>query len=207
MENEAYLLNIKNIDDTTFNRCIQFIDKRRKEKINSYTNKLIKYQSIGVGILLNYCLKKNELDLNNIHYDSYGKPTVHSNKTIYISLSHSGNYCACAISKSPVGIDVQEWIGANSLIIEKYFSNDEKKYLASIQNPNAFYSLWCRKECVIKALGKSNLQNTFVISCPENYIFYDFTYDNHSLAIFGEIENCPSKVQLITIEEIMKELL
>lgn len=85
-----------------------------------------------------------------VRYDAAG---------IYLNLSHSGDLLAVALSRNPVGIDI-EWPRARKLIdnVADYFAQEEAAYLLAlpeVQRQQAFYRLWTLKEAACKSVGLS----------------------------------------------------
>lgn len=86
------------------------------------------------------------------------KPKLKDNSLgINFNISHSSDCALIAISKSPVGVDVEN---AQNLIeyapiMDTCFSINEKIYVdVHADSLKAFYTLWTRKEAVIKLFGK-----------------------------------------------------
>jgi len=76
-----------------------------------------------------------------------GKPVCRCG---YISLSHSANCVAVALSDKPVGVDVQICTNVQTLkIAEKIFTKNELRQLQSGEN---FFAIWCRKEALWKSM-------------------------------------------------------
>ena len=209
MKNRAYLLNVLSLNERLYHQGLSYICDVRKQTLNTLSIVNEKKLSLGVELLLQYALKEQQLPYYGLCYDETGKPLLINQNEIHISLSHSGNYCACALSNDIVGIDVQEWIGATPLIPKRFFSKEEQQFLESLplsKKEQAFYSLWCRKECLIKTFQNPNMKQLSTISCDENYIFYDYQFNRHSVAVFGKICNCPSSLEEVSIETLMRKL-
>jgi len=90
-------------------------------------------------------------DINKKPLIAYPPASVHFN------LSHSGDAVAVAVSKYPVGVDI-EHIKQNfnfNEIIRSYFSSKERKLITdSPELPIQFFRLWTRKESLLKATGE-----------------------------------------------------
>ena len=84
--------------------------------------------------------------------DEMGKPYFEGNP-LYFNVSHSGEYLAIAISKYPVGIDIQE----PKLIKDGMFRKvvqPEEDCLIGEDRQKDFLRLWTLKESFVKAEGK-----------------------------------------------------
>ena len=83
-------------------------------------------------------------------YNENGKPEL---DFCFFSISHSGNYAACAVAQTPVGIDIEDT--GRFKIREKYmlFTDNETRYVNERDSARRFCIIWTRKEAYIKAAG------------------------------------------------------
>ena len=77
----------------------------------------------------------------------------------YISISDTKNYWACAVSDSPLGIDIEELSRRASASIVRKFHKAEQEYLSvlsagSREWTEELFSIWTRKEAYAKYTGK-----------------------------------------------------
>ncbi len=86
--------------------------------------------------------------LRYLNTDPSGKPYLFGG-TPYISLSHSGEYVAAAVSDSPVGIDIQCYRPMVDSHMKRLCSEEESEYLKT-QPTSEFFRLWTAKEAYIK---------------------------------------------------------
>lgn len=90
--------------------------------------------------------------------DQWGKPFLAEYPDIFINLSHSGLYAACAIGEKPVGVDVEGWKGRRNLerIVKKFHPLEEKAFgkTEEEKKEELFYQIWVQKESFMKAVGK-----------------------------------------------------
>ncbi len=83
-----------------------------------------------------------------------------------LSISHSGQWVACAVSLAgPVGLDIERIDPARDMlaIAEQAFGPEEAGLLRSLDvavRANAFYRMWCRHEAHIK-LGCKGVHDMF----------------------------------------------
>lgn len=78
---------------------------------------------------------------------------------LHVSVSHSGEYFVCALSDSPVGVDLQQHSRQESgcarlwKIARRYFHPTEQRFM--IPNPaERFFTLWTARESYVKFTGK-----------------------------------------------------
>jgi len=115
-----------------------------------------------------------------------GKPFFPEYPHIHFSISHSGDFWACAFSGEPVGFDLQikeprDFEG----IAKRFFCPEEIRVLAEKNHcTDAFYPMWTAKESYVKFLGRgiNGKLNDFdvtkplpdgaqvqPVACPEGY--------------------------------------
>jgi 4'-phosphopantetheinyl transferase len=97
----------------------------------------------------------------------HGKPEFSG---LHISLSHSGDMIAVAVSSDrPVGVDIQNVLpGLDTVALAaRYFPPGEARYVAAGPDASAqeerFTGLWVRKEAVVKAAGSRLFPNLKIV--------------------------------------------
>ena len=117
-------------------------------------------QSFAASLLLEYVVKrlfpKAEHPLE-VAIAQGGKPYLAKEPDIHFNLSHSGDWAVCAISSSPVGVDIQQCRSFKPNIADRFFHPDEVQYLSALppaERETAFYTLWTLKESYVKADGR-----------------------------------------------------
>ena len=96
----------------------------RREKLKRQKNDLARKHGLGAELLLIKALEAAApefLPPLDISCGIDGKPEL-VGSGISFNLSHSGNYAACAVSDSPIGLDIQTERDFNKGIVEKYFT-------------------------------------------------------------------------------------
>ena len=84
--------------------------------------------------------------------DEMGKPYFDGNP-LHFNVSHSGEYLAIAISKHPVGIDIQEPKLIKDGMFRKVVQQEEDCLIGENRQKD-FLRLWALKESFVKAEGK-----------------------------------------------------
>ena len=91
-----------------------------------------------------------------------GKPSA--NLPFQFNVSHSGDYVICAVSKAPIGVDIEQIKPFRAGLVSRYFSQAEAAY---VWGENAtdlekivdhticarFYRVWTAKEAYVKMTG------------------------------------------------------
>jgi len=120
------------------------------------------HQSHAARKLLNYSLRrffgKKTAKLWQLNKSRNGKPFLIADGSPSISLAHSDNWVACAISNATnIGIDIEaiksrDW----NAYREDVFHEEEAAWVLNASNEDRDVrglSSWCRKEALVKALG------------------------------------------------------
>ena len=100
-----------------------------------------------------------------IEKDEKGKPYLEGYSDLYISISHSGPYIACAFGDKPVGVDTEMWKAHPKWrrIVDKMHLRELEAFdracggaaSEEAEEPvEAFCDLWVRKESFLKAIGE-----------------------------------------------------
>jgi len=81
---------------------------------------------------------------------AHGKPVLRDASAPYVSVSHSGELVAVAVTDAaPIGVDVEA-------VVERDHAALATTFLAAtetVDGASGFYTLWTRKEAVVKATG------------------------------------------------------
>lgn len=97
-----------------------------------------------------------DVNISNIGKDKYGRPYFINHDEIDMSISHTEGMIAVAVARGKrVGIDVEKIHRINKKIVDKYYSELEKKM---IYDENEDYEtnstiIWTRKEAYSKYIG------------------------------------------------------
>jgi 4'-phosphopantetheinyl transferase len=142
------------VSELDINNIPGSISEDRIKKSRKYFHKKDKKLSIGVEILLNHALDKIGVIDPIFDTDKYGKPYLKNYPDIHFNLSHSENYVACAVSDSPVGVDIEYIHDIDLNIAKHYFYGSEYEYILNNDNKKkAFFELWVLKESYMKMTG------------------------------------------------------
>lgn len=114
--------------------------------------------SLTGELLARYALRElSGIPANQLRFavQESGKPVLESPQGYYFNVSHSGDLCACAAARVPVGIDVQQMKPVRfEAIARRYFQPEEQSQLAQQEDPmEMFYTLWTKREAIGKCLG------------------------------------------------------
>ena len=152
--------------------CLHGVDfalsEYRQNRLSQIKHEQKKKQSLGAELLLMHAVKEIYPEHSfplEINCNEHGKPAL-LNVPIHFSLSHSGDYVACVVSDSPVGIDIEQDFEEREEVSRRFFNSAEHAYIASAKDKSrAFTRIWTAKESALKQLGfglSGGLKNVFV---------------------------------------------
>lgn len=109
--------------------------------------------------------------------DVFGKPYLKGYDDISFNISHSGDYIACAISDSAVGIDIELLRDVYDHGVLEFLADEEQRYLKAIPEQNKckeFFDIWTKKESYIKMIGKglSISMRSFSVLSQEDCMYH-----------------------------------
>jgi 4'-phosphopantetheinyl transferase len=186
---------VKSYDDSTLSK----LDKDRRYKIKELKIEEEKYRSITAGLLLYHAFiqsgySNEQWDNITVSYGEYGKPYLDGYEQFNYSISHSGNYCICAVDSEGIGADIQEMRPWRLQMAKRFFNQSEYERLASHTSTDEaereFYNIWTAKESVAKLIGRG-------IGAGISHLVTDSEYDTindlkknkrYNIKIFDEIE-------------------
>lgn len=74
---------------------------------------------------------------------------------LFVSISHSGDYVAAAVSENPIGIDVEKIRDFDKKLVDRICTPRERDYVLAKDTALRFFEVWTGKEAHFKAYGGS----------------------------------------------------
>jgi len=193
---EIYAVNIHDPipNQKNFEHLIKALFPHKENEIRKYKKVGDQRRKLYGELLLKYILsKKVNIKMNKILFskNDYGKPLYKENKGIHFNLSHSGDWCVCAFSQFPIGIDIEQMEPLDIQWTEHFFHPDEiqrLKQLPEHQQREYFYKLWTMKESYLKAIGcglsqwSKELTETYIGEQTSSYQHFIFN-ENYMISI------------------------
>ncbi len=204
MDNTLYSVNVSVFgDEKLFCEIYSQMPQERKDKIDRLKFGKDKYLSLGAGFLLEY-VKRQYGITSPVKTTKYGKPYF-ENCNLHFNLSHSGSRALCAVSEHNIGCDIELVTKYNKRLAKRFFTENEFEYLQSLSpqdQDRLFFTIWCRKESYMKAVGlglalsperietvddNGSLKNS--IFSEKNYFFFGPASPDYGLACCIEENN------------------
>lgn len=148
----------ENIWDFDLQEALDEVSPERREYALRYRRELDQRLCVAAYRLLHRALQQEYgiSELPHFSYASNGKPSImhHTRYTIYFSMSHCPSAVACAVSDTPVGIDVENFEHYDEELARHVMNDDEMRRILSSANPAVeFTRLWTMKESLYKMKG------------------------------------------------------
>ncbi len=100
----------------------------------------------------------------NIFRTEKGKPCLSEPENLYVSVSHSGEYCVIAVADVRIGVDIQhhdrfvdeteaEAAARYLKLSQRFFHSDEYEYV-KVNPLTHFFDVFCLKESYVKCNGE-----------------------------------------------------
>lgn len=162
------------IEGFSAEELVQSIEKlppQRREAALRYKHELGRKQCVLAYNLLCKALEK-EYGITEkpvFEYGEHGKPSIIGHADIHFNLSHCKTAVACAVSDTPIGIDIESIRPVKENVVRYAMNEDEVRQIYDSDNPNLeFTKLWTKKESLQKLTGEGINDNMKSILLPEN---------------------------------------
>ena len=145
-----------NIEGFDFEAALPLLSDQRREEALRYTFELGRKLNAAAYLLLRKGLRE-EYGINEapvFEYGEKGKPFLSGRGDLHFNLSHCRTAVVCALSRHPVGIDVEHIRPFRDSLVRYTMNDAEISRIQSAENPDLeFVKLWTQKEAVLKLRG------------------------------------------------------
>jgi len=181
----VYKININDISDSDYRATFSLLKKSEQDKIIAIKKESDKKRSLATKFLLFKAFKENfPLNKPEFNRSKKGKPVC---DFCFISLSHSEDMAVCALSSSPVGIDVEKKRNIQSSEKYHFFTSEEVEYVNSADGNVSlkFLEIFTRKEAYLKCtdISSSELSSVSVMADSKDYSFKTQTFDDYIISL------------------------
>ena len=146
-----------------------------------------------------------------IEKDEKGKPYLEGYSDLYISISHSGPYIACAFGDKPVGVDTEMWKAHPKWrrIVDKMHLREREAFdracggaaSEEAEEPvEAFCDLWVRKESFLKAIGEGLRIPLYAFDTTEERVRHELRKEPYFIRNY-RVEREPVSIAVCAKEE------
>ncbi len=212
------------IQEAKEQQLCSLLDNSRIQKLSGIRNRKARMRSIFAGLLLRYAFLqegygKDAWQQVEITEEAYGKPYLKEYSAFHYSLSHSGEWVACAVDTMPVGIDIQEMKSWRMTLAKRFFHEKEYNRLLALQEfdinrqTKEFYNMWTAKESAVKWSGRgisggiqqllTNADYKFIYDIDQKQKIKIRQYcvsENYIVCVCSENDNFPDLPQQVDLE-------
>jgi len=143
-------------NEALIERAAGLVSEQRRRKALRLSSRRARANSLAAELLAVKALSAFGVSPRLLRFESGGRPYVEGDAA-FISLSHSGEYVACAVSDRGVGVDVQQIRRVVPAVIRRVCSEKEAAALDPEDLDGAFLRVWSLKEAWRKANPTADL--------------------------------------------------
>lgn len=146
-----YVLDLHSPALQRWSDLLPTLPEHRQRQVLACRQESDRVRTAGAAWLLQFALQTAGIPACQQQFTNnpWGKPLLSDRDDLHFSLSHSGCWAVCAISDTPVGVDV-ELPRCTLRIAKRYFHPEELTAADSV----FLTRLWTAKEAFVKALGR-----------------------------------------------------
>ncbi|MDR1183776.1 MAG: 4'-phosphopantetheinyl transferase superfamily protein, partial [Coriobacteriales bacterium] len=184
-------------------RYLNYVDKAALTDASSKQHREYLTSRIALKDAVRTFVQRNSGDSNELLYplevfcahDENGKPSVYGRpgvgdgiKDIQVSLAHKGDVAIAMAADHPVGIDLEKVEEKSEGFLELTFTEQERKLLASLKQPEGIARFWVAKEACAKKVGTGLGGNpkSFEVSAVDGDVLYVGTQGIQTVSIGEE---------------------
>lgn len=193
-----------------YNRLPEF----RREAADRCGNRADRERSIAAGLLLGFCMQKRGVSFGETPcFTENGKMFFPREDKFYVNLSHGGDYAACALAPTDVGIDLEPVRRYRENVAKRICSAEEMQELLKEKKEEEqnrqFTKLWTRKESMAKLSGEgiAMLLGSRGRKEPLDSCIYTKTYTpapDYFLSVSSHENDFPDRVILLSPESLVR---
>ncbi len=163
-----------------YNNVYSALSSSRKAHIDRMKKEEARRCSLMATHLLNELVLKELGKSVPLELDEKGRPYL-KDCNLFVSISHSLGKVACAVSREPIGIDIEKIRPVSQKLIEYVCTQSEREYVLQNTPPdeiyNRFFEVWTAKEaCFKKAADVKNLLLIETLSLKKQAFIIDGYY-------------------------------
>lgn len=179
------------LSSTEFSRIQQFVQASDRDL--SLLGKLLLFHelnNLGIGVP----------DLKAIAYNEFKRPYLKfDDRLVDFNISHSGEISIVAIALNQrVGIDIEEMKIVHPHEFTPVFTSSELSWIGD--SLSRFFTLWTRKESLVKALGKGFYHNV-----ADAEVLFDHFVIDKTIFHFQPLQVAPNYICTAACEERRSE--
>ena len=208
---------------------VHFLNPEERSRSERYYKEKDRNQFIICRAILKFILAAyTKLEAKSIHFDYHfnKKPYLSSHPWLCFNISHSEDFAVIAISLNKIGVDI-EYLSKDFTftdLLPDIFDNNEVLAIQNAENKkHTFYTLWTRKEALVKGFGKGidddfknipsldgdHMIDSKLVKNTENWQVCSFELDDYYLGAiaFEGLATISKNLVLYSMPNTMKALI
>lgn len=178
-----YKYNIDEISEPIYEKYLGMMSPERREKLLKKAIHEDRLRSVAGELLVRRAASETLgicEEAVSLCSDERGAPALEGTG-LFVSIAHSGKYAVCALSDTPVGIDIEQVRPVCGRVATGTFSKGENEYLACDgyellgETLVRFFEIWTAKEAYAKMTREGiSLKNTVdTTAIPVKRVHFD----------------------------------
>lgn len=151
-----------NIADFNLEAALPLLSEQRREQLLKFKHELGRKTCAMAYLLLRQGLQQ-EYGITEppvFAYNEHGKPSIVGREDIHFNMSHCRAGVVCALSDTPIGVDIESIREYNDSLARYTMNEQELQTINAAERPEvAFTRLWTMKEAVVKWRGSGIVNN------------------------------------------------
>lgn len=178
---KLYAMDLRPFQDGLWRKDLDTLPTERKERALACRKEDDGMRIACAGYLLQKILSKEGIDHPIFEKNEWGKPSL-KDGSFHFSLSHSGLWGVCALSDTPVGVDIEQ---------PRCFDKLAARYFSEARTEDDVLRLWTAKEAYLKLLGRGLTVplDSVTVQLGEPLTLKDLPYLLHEYTL-GEYRVC-----------------
>lgn len=197
-----------------YSQLLPLISQKRRERIARMAVNGDKVRSLFAELLIRYeASEQLGADFDSLEFgkNGFGKPFIIGESGYDFSVSHSGKAVVFAGADSArVGVDVERIRRRKSGISERFFAENEIKFIEGSNSPDeAFFEIWTKKEAYSKMLGKGLAAGFNSFDVTENELagkFFTKKTNGYAFSVCSEEISALSEIEEMSEDKFLQKL-
>ena len=179
---KLYALDLRPFEDGLWRKNLDTLPTERKERALACRKEDDGMRIACAGYLLRHALLEEGIAHPVFAKNEWGKPYLANRDDLHFSLSHSGSWAVCAISDTPIGVDIERPRTTGKIV--RLFPN--------ARTQDDILRLWTAKEAYLKLLGRGltvpldsisvQLGETLLLEGLP-YALYEYTLEDYRICL------------------------
>ena len=168
--------NIADYTDQQLRTAQQALSSSRSAHILKMQRPEVRVRSLAGELAVYELLRQLDITDARLHRAESGRPYL-SGTDLFVSIAHSGDKVACAVSENPVGIDIERIRPIKRQLVDYVCVEEEARYVLGqsretlLQDGDTlqrFFEVWTAKEAYFKKLGTgiTDLKSVNILPMP-----------------------------------------